>query len=150
MAKYTFLEAEISHASQELSGSIPPLERIMPQLLQDEMETMMKLQADLKKLCADLIKLPEFEAKDVPEAYTYLSGKVEALTVNTGSDKVVLNGGSTPHYRPLPPPYGHWIEDWLQIKSPNGKTAAWELKYPKVDPKYKLYPCLRVRLSEPR
>ncbi len=156
MAKYrfTFLEAKVSHASQGLTGQAVPPTRMLPAALQIEIEVMMKLQADWEKLCDDLVKLPEFEVEAgdgknaIEEAYKYLKGKVEQLTVNTGADKVVLNGGSQPTYRPSP--LGHWIEDWLQLKKPDSTTVAWELVFPKAKPEYKLYPTLRVLLSPPK
>lgn len=155
MAKYkfTFLKAEISHASQGLAGKEMPPTRLLPPALQKELETQMKLTADWEKLCEELVKVAEFEADSLPLAYEYLKTQVEALAVNTGSEKVVLNGGSQPTYRPRPE--GHWIEDWLQLKTKDAqtgkeKTMPWEIQFPQAKPEYKLYPILRVLLSPPK
>lgn len=152
--KYTFAEAMISHVSQGLPGYEFPPKRTLPPILQEEMGRLMRLTADWEKLCKDLPKVPEFEveARDEPEsvekAYIYLKGRVEALAVNAGSNKVVLNGGSQPTYRPSP--QGHWIEDWMQLLPAKGDPVPWEMLYPANKPEYKLYPILRVRLSLPK
>lgn len=149
MPKYTFLQASITHASQELTGGVMPPVRMKPYELEIEMIRMTAAKADLLKFCADLVNVPEFTAVDINGVRNELKNQMRTLLTVTGPEEVVLNGGSTPIYRKLPDG-SHWTEDWLQLKPPQGTASPWELMYPQVNPKYKLYPCLRVLISPPR
>lgn len=149
MAKYQIRRALITLSADELGGAqTPPPHRLCPLSFEEELATVMATKADFQKLCADLVVAAPIDAADLLGAREKLKKLFLQLIKLSTTQRVVLDGGSQPTYRPLPPPAGHWTEDYLQFWDGNKTETPWFVDLPRDDPTHRVYPCLRVLIQE--
>lgn len=148
MTMYQIVDARITYSIDKLDGTMPlPPGRVCPLAFEKELTETMALKARFEQLCDDLKAQQPINALDLNDAREQLKGLFTQLLVLEGAQQFALDGGSMPTYRPLPPPGGHWTEDYIQFIDNAGVRSPWSIDVPLAAPTHRAFPCLRVFLK---
>ncbi|MBL8874983.1 MAG: hypothetical protein JNM86_04215 [Phycisphaerae bacterium] len=147
MPKYQIRNAMILYSMDKLDGAMPvPPARECPLKFEMELGDEMAKIGRFRQLCDDLNASAPIDAFDLRDAREQLKARVATLLVLEGAQKVALDGGSQPTYRPIPP--WHWTEDYFQFDDGAGNRTPWSIDVPLAKPTHRAYPCLRLAFEK--